>query len=328
MRLCLSTRSVRQSACYRIFPFKLSDIPFIPKPMLDRLKANRGLKFCCFIGVLSVLLILPASAQTDSLIPAAVMQFSGKGIDSLSANVLTDRFGAELFRTGRFKLIERTMMSSILTEQGFQQTGCVDDACAVKIGQIIGVKEVIAGSVSKLDKTWTISVRRIKVETGEIAGVAAIDCPGSIDNVLSDAMRQAAEKLVTAPVVAVAPVAVQMQPVTTPPTACFQYSPIQLSLIWPLQIIPRKATIGGLSIDAIFATNQNVYGIYAGAINHAHDKMIGISAGVVNVSGKCYGFQVGLINVCDDLKGFQIGLINVERERRVAPVVPLINLSF
>ena len=41
-------------------------------------------------------------------------------------------------------------MEDILKEQGFQQTGCTSDECVVEVGKIIGVQQMVGGSISKV----------------------------------------------------------------------------------------------------------------------------------------------------------------------------------
>ena len=76
----------------------------------------------------------------------AVMQFEGSGVDDITARNITNRFSYELSKTKRFDIVEREMMDKILEEQKFQTSGCVADECAVEIGQLIGVSQIVAGS--------------------------------------------------------------------------------------------------------------------------------------------------------------------------------------
>ncbi len=68
----------------------------------------------------------------NSQTPTAVTEFEGKGISQSEASSLTDRLRSELFNFGIFQIIERGLMEEILSEQGFQQTGCVSDECVVR----------------------------------------------------------------------------------------------------------------------------------------------------------------------------------------------------
>ncbi|RMF07985.1 MAG: DUF2380 domain-containing protein [Candidatus Neomarinimicrobiota bacterium] len=125
----------------------------------------------------------------------AVLEFSGKNVSSAEASALTDRLRTELFRTGRFKVVEREMMEEILQEQGFQQSGCASDECIVEMGRLIGVDQIIAGSVSKVGTVYSISARVVSVETGEIVHIATYDHEGQIGDLLKFGMRDVAYQL-------------------------------------------------------------------------------------------------------------------------------------
>lgn len=86
-------------------------------------------------------------------------------------------------------------MQDILKEQGFQQSGCVSDACIVEVGQLLGVRYMVAGSIGKLGRTYTMSIRLIDVQTGEIFLTADTDCRCSIEEVLSNSTVDIAQRL-------------------------------------------------------------------------------------------------------------------------------------
>ncbi|UCH11287.1 MAG: PEGA domain-containing protein [Fidelibacterota bacterium] len=124
------------------------------------------------------------SAQTY----IAVLPLSNLGVSSHEAAALTDRLRSELFSTGRFRVLERNLMQQILREQDFQLTGCTTDECAVQVGQLLGVQQMVGGSISLVGETFTTSIRLIDVETGEIVKVATYDYKGPIDELLSRGM--------------------------------------------------------------------------------------------------------------------------------------------
>ena len=128
----------------------------------------------------------------------AITTFEGSGVDAITAKNITDRFSHEISRTKRFDIVEREMIKKILEEQKFQKSGCVADECAVEIGQMIGVEQIIAGSVSKIENFYSLSIRLISVETGEIIYQDIADYEGSIKDFIQVtiknlALRMAAE---------------------------------------------------------------------------------------------------------------------------------------
>lgn len=141
-----------------------------------------------------LIIILPMSflfAQTN----IAVIPLEGIGVSTIEARVLTERLALELFTTGKYTVLERGNMEAILEEQDFQLSGCVTEECVVDVGALLGVESIVAGSVSKIGATFTIGLRLIDVETGELIRVASYDHRGAIDELLSIGIPSVARRL-------------------------------------------------------------------------------------------------------------------------------------
>ncbi len=126
----------------------------------------------------------------------AVLDLDPIGITDNESKTLTDRLRSELVSSDEFTVIERNEMNEILKEQGFQQTGCTSDACAVEIGRLLNVHRIVAGSIGKVGDLYTISLRMIDVETGVILFTVTEDCACPIEKVLTTSMKNIAQKLV------------------------------------------------------------------------------------------------------------------------------------
>ncbi len=112
---------------------------------------------------------------------------------------LTDDIMTLFVKTKRFDIIERKKLKSILQEQELQLSGLVNTEDAVKVGNLIGAKYIITGSITSADAThrekevikkykdratglirykkyivttWegrlTISARLVEIETGKV----------------------------------------------------------------------------------------------------------------------------------------------------------------
>jgi len=114
-----------------------------------------------------------------------------EGIPPQARISLSNILREKLWKTGRFRVVDRNNMERILKEQGFQLSDCTSKECAVKIGQMLGVEEMVTGNIDLLGKTYIISVQMTNVETGEIKKMASDRCSaceldqliGSIDKV-------------------------------------------------------------------------------------------------------------------------------------------------
>lgn len=102
--------------------------------------------------VLILLLSAASLFSQTSKTNVAISDLIGQGIDATSTSIISDRLRTELVKSGQISVLERNAMQEILKEQGFQQTGCTSDACAIQIGQLLGVSKIVVGSVGKLGK--------------------------------------------------------------------------------------------------------------------------------------------------------------------------------
>jgi TolB-like protein len=138
--------------------------------------------------------ILAGQSEPTTL---AVNDLAAQGVKVSDAAVISEQLRAELMRSPKIRLIERTQMQEILKEQGFQQSGCTSDACAVEIGQMIGVRNMIVGSVGVAGSYTILSVRVIDVSTGGIIANESIRTKGGIDNVVEKGIAEASDKLLS-----------------------------------------------------------------------------------------------------------------------------------
>ncbi len=145
------------------------------------------------LGILpGAFICLSAASLSAQKIPVAVLDFEGFGISTSETLVLTSRLRNELFHVEEFQILERGLMESILAEQDFQLAGCTTDDCLVQVGRLIGARQMIGGSISKVGRTYTVSARRVDVETGQIVSVSDVDLQASLDKMLTEGMREVA----------------------------------------------------------------------------------------------------------------------------------------
>jgi TolB-like protein len=109
--------------------------------------------------------------QTPRPIPEDKIKVAVLDFESIQAPPDLGRGVAEILRTelielGTYTMVERGKVEEILKEQAFQLTGAVDSKTAAKIGELVGAKFVITGSIVKMKATYTINARLINVETG------------------------------------------------------------------------------------------------------------------------------------------------------------------
>jgi curli biogenesis system outer membrane secretion channel CsgG len=145
------------------------------------------------INRITLLLFIGLSFAQE--ITIAVLDFEGKGVSQSETSTLTDRLRDEIFKTGVYNVLERGLMDDVLKEQGFQQSGCVTSECAVEVGNMLGVQQMIGGSIGKVGNMYTVSARIIDVGTGEVLKSANYDLIGEIEELLMNGMNQVASEL-------------------------------------------------------------------------------------------------------------------------------------
>ena len=125
----------------------------------------------------------------------ALLEFEGKGVSQSETSTLTDRLRDEILKKGVYNVLERGLMDDVLKEQGFQQSGCVTSECAVEVGNMLGVQQMVGGSIGKVGNMYTVSARIIDVGTGEVLKSANYDLIGGIEELLMNGMNQVASEL-------------------------------------------------------------------------------------------------------------------------------------
>lgn len=144
---------------------------------------------------LSLLLAIPVilCAKVPQL---AVLPLSSHGVDSSSAAVLAESISDAFLRTGKVRVMERQQINLILKEQGFEKSGACDASeCAVKMGQLLGIDQIVLGSIGKLGKSYVLSLRRVDVGTGKILSTSSRNKSGAIDDLL-DVIDNSVEDLI------------------------------------------------------------------------------------------------------------------------------------
>jgi len=96
----------------------------------------------------------------------AVLDLNASGMPKTSAKAISSMVRSQLIDSGQFIIVERGQMDSILNEQGFQQTGCTDDSCAVQIGKLLSANKMLIGDANKFGNSVILTCRIVDVEKG------------------------------------------------------------------------------------------------------------------------------------------------------------------
>jgi TolB-like protein len=94
-------------------------------------------------------------------------EVNGRSGDSFAA-YSTEKLTHEMVEAGKLKVVERSRIDRLLSEQQFVQTGIVDADSAAKIGKILSVDGVIIGTIRVTDSGIEFIARMIQSESGII----------------------------------------------------------------------------------------------------------------------------------------------------------------
>ena len=106
----------------------------------------------------------------------AVIDFSDINGQILPAgSVIAELLIGELFKTGRYNIVERKLLSSVLEQHRLNMTGLVDESTARKVGKLLGVDYIVTGTVIDLGTSLNVNARTICIETGSIEATGSAD---------------------------------------------------------------------------------------------------------------------------------------------------------
>jgi TonB family protein len=125
----------------------------------------------------------------------AVFDFENNGLKKYEVRQLSTRLESEVVKIGGFRVVERTKIDEILKEQKFQMSGCVDE-CLIEIGKMMGAKQIILGSVGELAGLYTITVKLVDAETGELIRTSNYDAENGLKELLKIGLKKVAFQLI------------------------------------------------------------------------------------------------------------------------------------
>jgi hypothetical protein len=106
----------------------------------------------------------------------------------------TEKIIERLVVSGRFTVLDRANIESVLKEREFQVSGMVTDKDIVTAGQYLGADFVVVAKVSKVADTYFISAKMIAIKTGVIANQTSAEGEGKLSTLI-DLAAQVGEVL-------------------------------------------------------------------------------------------------------------------------------------
>jgi len=158
----------------------------------------RKIAFCILILPFFIVSIFSNTVSAEfKKTKIAVMDFQlqGEGFETQDmGKIVAEWLITALVKEGRFDVIERRLLNKVLEEQRFTISGVVDQSTVSKLGKILGVKVIIAGTVIKLQNVMEANARIIDVENASVIAAENVKSTNTIK--LEDLVAQMAQKII------------------------------------------------------------------------------------------------------------------------------------
>ncbi len=146
-----------------------------------------------FISFIFFSTAIPLTAQDFTKIAVTAIEYDN--VTASESKILSERLRDELFLTGKFDVLERDRMEPIMNEVELQLSGMTSEQGLSKIGNLLGVEQIVTGSVSQISGTYHLSIRMIAVSTFRVMKVASEEYRGNFHGLISEVLPKIAAKL-------------------------------------------------------------------------------------------------------------------------------------
>jgi len=149
----------------------------MPKHIIQLINKTIVLYLVFFIAIYSPVLMAQLSTTETPKTKIAVLDFKGKNIPATDAMIITDLFRDQLFDTGKFQLLDKSVVENVIQrlEGVHTAAGICDVECAINIGENLQSDKVISGDVSKLGTKYIISIRMVDVSDATLQLTATFE---------------------------------------------------------------------------------------------------------------------------------------------------------
>jgi TolB-like protein len=123
----------------------------------------------------------PAPSVEPPRPTVAVLPFECLSADDPKSVALADRISSlvrsSLENAGRFDMVERSRLESVLTELELSKSTKFDQSQVARIGKLLGARRLVLGDYFHLGGSLRVNVRFVDTETGRILWAAGHDGP-------------------------------------------------------------------------------------------------------------------------------------------------------
>ena len=133
-------------------------------------------------------------AEDEAFYPVAVLPFQDRSSEVAGyGKTVADILFVHLITNPAIVLVDREDLDTVLKEQEMNISGVVNPAQATQIGQIIGAKILVTGSVLRVDETVYLVAKIIGTETTRVLGASV---NGNVDDPIDKMTERLAKDVV------------------------------------------------------------------------------------------------------------------------------------
>lgn len=113
---------------------------------------------------------LPLFAQEEERLRIAVFDpaSSGTSIDEGTKIAVREIISSTIVNTGKYHIVERSLLEKVMQEQQFTNSGAVDDLQATEVGKLAGANKIVLSVVTLTGGRNMVSVKIIDVKTASV----------------------------------------------------------------------------------------------------------------------------------------------------------------
>lgn len=114
----------------------------------------------------------------------AIMNFDSSGITEDVYNILYNKLWNDIDSIGVFIMVEQHQVYDVLEKYNYDRPECATRACAIEMGRLVGVKNVITGSFVSLGDSSSVQAELIMVRDDSTKFSSAGQHIGKIDGLI------------------------------------------------------------------------------------------------------------------------------------------------
>ena len=127
------------------------------------------MKYKIIFACLLILASLSIQAQNEKLrIAVFDPTSSGTGIDEGTKMAVREIISSTFVNTGKYTIVERSLLEKVMSEQAFSNSGAVNDSQAAEIGRLAGANKIVLSVVTLAGGRNMLSIKLVDVNTANV----------------------------------------------------------------------------------------------------------------------------------------------------------------